>query len=396
VIEVPSLYDTTPSQHGTVREKDMAEYCLGTNRILIVTKSFRQGFGGTPESVLLLARNLSEIGVVCDVASDEGLTKEAHLLKELPSSGTRGASLTNIAMESYAGLFIAGPWLFRALGLTLRAKLRGVPVSYAPKGALGSADFARLRDIKKVPYLLMLEIFLLLLAQKIVFSSPEECNNCIVPSIVWRRKQVVVPEPFAPSSLSRAAPKRSGPPVLGFLAEIRPLKGLRELVEAMAMLGRYPGGDHIRLRIAGIPRPGSERYFAEILAFIERNGLTDRIEWIGRILGDEQRTAFYDSLDVFVCPSKSESFGYTPLEALWHGLPVVMGANIGVRAFIPKGAPVATFTKIEPEEIATGIWGMVLRVPLLREEGLVWRERQIANLGGKSLAKQFMTIFARK
>jgi glycosyltransferase involved in cell wall biosynthesis len=261
---------------------------------------------------------------------------------------------------------------------------------------MGRADFRHLRDIKKIPYFFLFEIFLLLWARAVVFSSSAERDNCVAPKFLWKHKQAIAPEPFLPPE--HAAPPQAPPTglVLGFLAEIRPLKGLRELVEAMALLVACPGAETVRLRIAGVPRPGSEKYLASIRAFAEQRGLSDHLEWIGGVRGASKRSDFYDSLSLFVCPSKSESFGLTPLEALWHGVPVVMGANIGVRSYIPPDAPVVVFDKVVPEEIAAALRDLIPQGENLRITAMKWRGRRLPGLAREELAVRFFDIFTSR
>src|ERR1019366_7471672 len=111
--------------------------------------------------------------------------------------------IPSFGISEYSGLFIAGPWNFQAIGLARRARRAKVPISYAAKGGLSRADFSRLRDIKKIPYFLGIEIFLLWWARAIIFSSAIERDNCVVPRALWGHKQVIVPEPFSPPPLSQ-------------------------------------------------------------------------------------------------------------------------------------------------------------------------------------------------
>lgn len=362
----------------------------GPTRLLIVTKYFREGYGGTPEAVLLLARNLLSIGVSCDALSTRGLVRDVGLLDAIPKAIEVGASIGKLDLKRYAGLFVAGPWNLQALKSSYLAKRAGVPFIYAGKGGLSAADFVRLRDIKKVPYFWGIEVFLWAWAKAIIFSSPVERDNCIVPKFLWQDKYVIIPEPFSPPSPPAFQKVPAPAVVLGFLAEIRSLKGLRELVEAMAILRLEPVGPQLQLRIAGTFRPGSEKYVDQIRAFADRQGLSEHIEWMGAVRGDANRSEFYDSLDIFVCPSKSESFGLTPLEALWHGVPIALGANIGVRAYIPSDAPAIVIAKITPEDVASAIREFISRREIFADSAKFWRGRLLPDLSGEALARNFV------
>src|SRR5579872_2221697 len=106
-------------------------------RILILCNFFSEGHGGTPESVLLLARELAGQGVATDVFCDKGLLQDAHLRQALPPADDDGSfSARRPHPGAYAALFVAGSWNRRAPQLVLRAAREGVPVSYAAKGCL--------------------------------------------------------------------------------------------------------------------------------------------------------------------------------------------------------------------------------------------------------------------
>lgn len=359
-------------------------------RILVSAKYFSENYGGTPESVLLLARIFAAINVDIDVISPAGLFRSIRALTSLPKAGASGEPSAFMDIASYDGVFVAGPWNAQALSVAFRAYRAGVPISYAPKGGLSWADFMHFRDFKKIPYLILIEIFLICAAQRVIFSSSAERDNCILPSCFWRHKQALLPEPFLPDAPSTAAkPTPSAGPVIGFLAEIRPLKGLRELVEAVGLIAADPCLASLTLRVAGVSRPGYERYVSGIHALVDRLGISARIEWLGGVRGHENRSAFYDGLDLFVCPSKSESFGLTPLEALWHGVPVIMSSNIGVSSYMPADIPVLQFGPVEPDEIAKALRQAFSRQQELREKATKWRGRLLPGLAGNTLAAKF-------
>ena len=361
-------------------------------RILIAAKFFSEGFGGTPESILLLARLLAPLGGVCDAVIPKGLTLDVQNLAGLPAfPGAGSIPRKSLDITRYDAVFVAGPWNFHALRIAARARQAGIPVSYGAKGGLADAEFRRPRDIKKFPYLFTFETALLAMADRIIFSSPAERDHFVPARTFWNHKYAVVPEPFVPPMLGLRDRQQKAAIVLGFMAEIAPRKGLRELIEGFAlMLSRHPDTAVI-LRVAGAPRPGSEAYLQGIRAFVEKSGIGAKLEWLGPVRNAAGRQAFYDDLHIFLCPSKFESFGLTPLEALWHGVPVALGQDVGSRAYIPAEAPVIAFEKIAAPEIASTIRLLIAQRDALYDKGAAWRGRTIPALTGEALARQFLS-----
>lgn len=364
----------------------------GARRILILSNFFTQGHGGTPESVLLLSRQFARLGLNCDVLCNRGLCRGAEQLEHLPSRGDNTAFVpsADLDLTCYEGVFVAGSWNMQAPAIVYRAVLAGIPVVYSAKGCLSRAEFVRPRDFRRIPYLLLVELSLLLLARRVVFTSRAERESCVVPRWIWRHKQALVPEPFeGPPAVGR--PKRTVT-TAGFMAEISPRKGLEELIVGFgAFLARNPTTD-MRLKIAGAARVGAEGYLAHCKSLAAANGSDAHIEWCAPVRGRDRET-FYASLDLFICPSQFESFGLTVLEALWQGTPVCAGPNLGVLEFLREDAPVIRLKALDEHEIAAGL-GAFAAATAMYEEASAWIGQHACTLSnlaiGQSLAGMLM------
>ena len=111
--------------------------------------------------------------------------------------------------------------------------------------------------------------------------------------------------------------------VIGHLTTLDPNKGTVDLVKAVEAMNadrREP----IHLVLAGGSSPDFERFAAALPAETSR--------WLTRtgVLADDDRRHFYDALDAFAMPSRTDSFGIVFLEAWANGLPVVAAAAGGV------------------------------------------------------------------
>lgn len=359
-------------------------------RILVLSNFFSQGHGGTPESVFLLARELAGAGFAVDVFCDRGLVRDAQALDALPAAQDNAAfSHERPAIGDYATLFIAGSWNRKAPLLAIRAFIAGVPISYAAKGCLCRIEFSRLRDMRRIPYLLLVEWLPIILARRIVFSSHAEQGAFVLPSWLWRRRAVRLEEPFRGDELGTEPPPST--PALGFLAEISSRKGLLELIAGFGQFLSSNPDFGLRLRIAGQARRGSEAYLRACRALAERNGAAPHIEWLAPVRGRE-RGDFYRSIDLFICPSRFESFGLTPLEALWQGTPVCIAPGLGVLEYLQPTAPVLAMRSLSKASIADAIAVFAKDGEGWRARGMAWKARDALKRSNAEIAGDFARI----
>jgi glycosyltransferase involved in cell wall biosynthesis len=361
-----------------------------SRRILVVSNFFSQGYGGTPESVLLLARELAPSGIAVDVFCNKGLVRDAQNFDALPAADDPIPFFAAPSVRDYAALFIAGSWSRRAPLLALKAVLAGVPITYAAKGCLCRIEFERLRDMRRIPYFLLLEWPLLAFARRIVFSSRVERQAYVVPTWLWRRRAVQLEEPFRGGALgAETAPAPI--PTLGFLAEISSRKGLLELIDGLGHYLAQHKNAPVRLRIAGQVRRGSQGYLNACRGLAERNGAAAHIEWCEPVRG-EARADFYRSLDLFLCPSRFESFGLTPLEALWQGTPVCLGPALGVLEYLSPDAPLLRLASLRKEDIAGAIAAFLDNVRDWRDKRRAWEGRHAMMRSNAEIAQDFARI----
>ncbi len=143
---------------------------------------------------------------------------------------------------------------------------------------------------------------------------------------------VVVPLGVKMSKEGLMREKKESPvKTLLFTGRVTPIKGLANLVGAMAVSGGW------RLRIVG---PAEEGHTAELKALAEKEGVAKRIDFVGPKYGEALKNE-YRNADCVVLPSFSENFGSVVVEAMAAGLPVI----------VSRGAPWQ-----EVEERKCGRW----------------------------------------
>lgn len=183
-----------------------------------------------------------------------------------------------------------------------------------------------------------------------------------------------LPEPAPVEEL----PHEEGTVEILFVGRLEPRKGIDLLLAAApAVLRRHPAA---RLTIAGDdgqPGPDGVSYRRAFEATPEGRELAGRVRFLGRV-DDARRDALYAWCDVFVAPSRYESFGMVLLEAMRHGTPVI-GARVGGMAtIIDDGVSGLQITPGDAGALASALERMVASDALRAELGAGAREAFLA------------------
>jgi len=157
---------------------------------------------------------------------------------------------------------------------------------------------------------------------------------------------------------------------LGIAKTMKPLYGIDLLLEAFARVRRQrlPASQPLRLLIAG---DGPQKPELELLA--RTLGVDDAVQFIGRIPNTDV-PAFLNKLDVFVNPSRRESFGVAVLEASACGLPVVTSDADGLPEVIQPGITGLMFEKEDVGALANALATLVDDESLRQQMGSAGRE----------------------
>lgn len=127
-----------------------------------------------------------------------------------------------------------------------------------------------------------------------------------------------------------AGARRNGEPIVLFLGRVTSQKGPEYFVRAAEQVLRKC--DNVKFVIAGwgdmAPR---------IVESVAAKNLGSKILFTGFLRGRQVDNAYRMS-DLYVMPSVSEPFGITALEAVQHGLPVIISNSTGVGEVLCDGA----------------------------------------------------------
>lgn len=121
--------------------------------------------------------------------------------------------------------------------------------------------------------------------------------------------------------------------VLGTAASIdTKYKGQQYVIEAIALLEKQ--GYEIEYKLAG-GRNGSSNEENHLVSKARSLGIMDKITFCGSLSKDDMND-YYDSLDIYIQPSKQEGLPRSVIEAMSHACPV-LGSNIaGIPELIDK------------------------------------------------------------
>ncbi len=106
---------------------------------------------------------------------------------------------------------------------------------------------------------------------------------------------------------------------IGYITKFGPQKDFITVIKAMRQLKT----SDVRIKLVLTLDENTQEY-PSIFHEIEANKIQDMIENLGEITDLENLQMVYNSLDIFVFPSLVESFGFTLVEAMTAGLPVIV------------------------------------------------------------------------
>lgn len=118
------------------------------------------------------------------------------------------------------------------------------------------------------------------------------------------------------------------------ISTVIPAKGQIDLLRAALKL-KQRGENRFRLVLCG--QVFDARYEQALKNFVRENGLENEVVFRGAVFGAEKEAAL-DEADVFLFPSRNESFGLVALEAMRAGLPVVAAETGSLGEIVAPGA----------------------------------------------------------
>lgn len=175
--------------------------------------------------------------------------------------------------------------------------------------------------------------------------------------------------------------------LVGVVARLCDVKGQRELIDAVALLGNgtralVVGDD---LETGGAYREALERRAAE-------RGVLDRVVFTGH-RGDVP--AILAALDVFVLPSWTEGLPLTVLEAMAHGRPVVATSVGGTPELVEDGETGLLVPPRDPQRLADALRELLGDPERARQMGEAGRRRVAEHFTAHGMAGRVLAVYDR-
>lgn len=370
-------------------------------RVLHITPSFYPAlvYGGPTRSVHQLCIALAEVGCEVRVLTTDANGPDAELDVETDREirlrdGLRVRYCHRVMdvsispalllhLNSYVRwadvIHLTSVYSFPTMPTLLAARLYEKPVVWSPRGMLQRWSGSRRPQLKS---LWERVCRLVSPGQLILHVTSEEEAAESTKRLSGARVALVPNGVNVPDSIRHLG--GDGTVRLVYLGRVDPKKGIENLLDACRILEASPGFNY-SLKIAG---GGVPFYIASIKAQVERLGLTERVQLVGNVEGEEKESLLAHA-DVVVVPSHTENFGLVVAEALAYGLPVIASRGTPWRRLEEIGC--GLWVGNDPESLAKAIAGMSSRP--LREMGRRGREWMKREFAWTSLAAQMINVY---
>ncbi len=326
-------------------------------------------FGGPPELVRSLGINLARLDgwnvrVVTSTALSphEDLSPGPATVDSLPVlrvaragwpwpvSYFRMPSLGRVARrqtELADAVLLHGMWTDVDRVVSRECRRLGIPYLVYTHGTFTRWALAH-HGPKKIAYFPLFERVVLAGAAGIVLSNDEEASELRRRGIDVPLRRIPggvdLPEGPDPLAGTELLERIAGRPFVLCLARLHPQKGLDVLIDAFAAALADRG---FVLVLAG---PDGEGHGPGLVARAERHGIADRVLFPGLVTGDEKEWLLRNAA-IYAQLSRSEGHSVAVLEALAHGLPMVLTEA----AAFPElaGGDAAALTELDAGAAAT-------------------------------------------
>ena len=331
-------------------------------RVLHITISMEASWGGPSSFVAGLASAQARQGArvtvassapannpQCELAScgpdvDVQVFPQGRFAKFWTSFSPAYARFIQSAAEQYDVIHAHELWHYPLFITSRETRRRHIPLVVSPHGCLAPLALANDRLLKRIysplvqrPILNNASLVhaLTLQEQEDALSYGASSPTTVMPAGVEIGRDSHV----SAAPKGSASSKGNKPFEILFLGRIIPNKGPGLLIDALASLGTR--GYDAKLTLAGPCRPD---YRAQLQGQAGALGVAANVSFPGFVTGVAKDSAF-SAADLFALPSYTEGFSIAVLEAMAHGLPVVLTPQCN----FPEAAEAGASLEVVPE-----------------------------------------------
>lgn len=182
------------------------------------------------------------------------------------------------------------------------------------------------------------------------------------------------------------------PPAIGYLAHLRPAKGLHTLVDAFIELKKQGEHPRVRLLIAGTTTPSDQSYINQQRDKLHLAKLSGDVEWLTNLDASAKR-AFLQRLTLLSVPATyGEAFGLYILEALACGVPVVQPRHGAFTELLEATGGGILVEPDDPRALAAGLAQLFNDHVRRNELAQTGRRAVLENFGADHMAKRFLDV----
>ncbi len=175
------------------------------------------------------------------------------------------------------------------------------------------------------------------------------------------------------------------------LANIRPIKGHRHLVDAAKMVVKqFP---QVRFYFAGC-YDSNDSYYTELEKRIQILGLQNKIIFTGGIPRNSLQSLF-SFMDISVLPSLSEGMSNTLLESMSAAKPVVATAVGGNLDLVEDGKTGFLVPPCDSKSLAEALLKLLIDAKLRRQMGLLGKSRVMSEFSVTKMVDRYEELFQR-
>ena len=167
------------------------------------------------------------------------------------------------------------------------------------------------------------------------------------------------------------------------VARLLERKGIQDILEACAKPEPLP----VELTIIG-----TGQYKDKLQSLAGSLGINDRVRFVGYVSNQELPT-FYRSVDAFILPSETESFGLVFAEAMSCGLPILASNVGGIPEIVRHGVDGLLCPPARPDLLRSNIEKLVGDRLTLDRMGKSGRQRILDYFTWKRTAAEYLDIY---